>query len=74
MPPATSQYVSLFKNSSLGVAIGYPEIFNISNTVTTVSGHAIECVVIMAGVYLLISLLIAALMNLYNRTIQIRER
>ena len=57
VPPAASQYVSLFKNSSLGVAIGYPEIFNISNTVTTVSGHAIECVVIMASVYLLISLL-----------------
>jgi general L-amino acid transport system permease protein len=74
VPPAASQYVSLFKNSSLGVAIGYPEIFNISNTVTTVSGHAIECVVIMAGVYLLISLLIAVLMNLYNRAIQIRER
>jgi len=74
VPPAASQYVSLFKNSSLGVAIGYPEIFNISNTVTTVSGHAIECVVIMAGVYLLISLCIAVLMNLYNRAIQIRER
>jgi general L-amino acid transport system permease protein len=38
IPPAASQYVSLFKNSSLGVAIGYPELFNISNTVTTVSG------------------------------------
>jgi len=74
VPPAASQYVSLFKNSSLGVAIGYPEIFNISNTVTTVSGHAIECVLIMAGVYLLISLCIAALMNLYNRAIQIKER
>jgi len=74
VPPAASQYVSLFKNSSLGVAIGYPEIFNISNTVTTVSGHAIECVVIMAGVYLLISLFIAVLMNLYNRAIQIKER
>jgi general L-amino acid transport system permease protein len=74
VPPAASQYVSLFKNSSLGVAIGYPELFNISNTVTTVSGHAIECVLIMAGVYLLISLIIALLMNLYNRAIQIRER
>ena len=74
VPPAASQYVSLFKNSSLGVAIGYPEIFNISNTVTTVSGHAIECVVFMASVYLLISLFIAMLMNLYNRAIQIKER
>ena len=74
IPPAASQYVSLFKNSSLGVAIGYPELFNISNTVTTVSGQAIECVLIMAGVYLLISLVIAVLMNVYNSAIQIRER
>lgn len=74
IPPAASQYVSLFKNSSLGVAIGYPELFNISNTVTTLSGHAIECVLIMAGVYLLISLSIAVVMNIYNRTIQIKER
>jgi general L-amino acid transport system permease protein len=74
VPPATSQYVSLFKNSSLGVAIGYPELFNISNTVTSLSGQAIECVLIMAGVYLLISLVIAVLMNAYNRAIQIRER
>jgi general L-amino acid transport system permease protein len=74
IPPAASQYVSLFKNSSLGVAIGYPELFNISNTVTTLSGHAIECVLIMAGTYLLISLIVAALMNAYNRAIQIRER
>ena len=66
IPPAASQYVSLFKNSSLGVAIGYPELFNISNTVTTVSGQAIECVLIMAGVYLLISLVIAVLMNVCN--------
>ena len=55
-------------------AIGYPELFNISNTVTSLSGQAIECVLIMAGVYLLISLTIAALMNLYNRAIQIKER
>ena len=74
IPPAASQYVSLFKNSSLGVAIGYPELFTISNTVTTLSGHAIECVLIMAGVYLLISLVIAVIMNIYNRAIQIRER
>ena len=74
VPPATSQYVSLFKNSSLGVAIGYPELFNISNTVTSLSGQAIECVLIMAGVYLLISLVIAVLMNVYNCAIQIRER
>jgi general L-amino acid transport system permease protein len=74
VPPAASQYVSLFKNSSLGVAIGYPELFNISNTVATLSGHAIECVLIMAGVYLLISLIIAAVMNLYNRAVQLKER
>ena len=74
VPPAASQYVSLFKNSSLGVVIGYPELFNISNTVTTLTGHAIECVLIMAGIYLFISLGIAAVMNLYNRAVQLKER
>lgn len=74
VPPATSQYVSLMKNSSLGTAIGYPEVFNITNTAITLSGHTIECMLIMASSYLLISFSIAALMNAYNRLVQINER
>jgi general L-amino acid transport system permease protein len=74
VPPATAQYVSLIKNSSLGVAIGYPELFNVNNTITTLSGNTIECIGIMMMVYLSIALTIAVIMNLYNRAVQIRER
>ncbi len=74
IPPATSQYVSLAKNSSLGVAIGYPELFNVNNTITTVSGNTIECIGIMMSVYLCIAFSIAIVMNLYNRAVQIKER
>jgi len=74
IPPATAQYVSLTKNSSLGVAIGYPELFNVNNTITTVSGNTIECIGIMMGVYLTIAFVIALAMNLYNRAVQIKER
>ena len=74
VPPAAIQYVSILKNSSLGVAIGYPELFNVNNTIVTLSGQVVEGVTIMMTVYLAISFTIAALMNLYNRMVQIRER
>ena len=74
VPPATAQYVSLAKNSSLGVAIGYPELFNVNNTITTESGHTIECIAMMMAVYLSISFTISLFMNWYNRVIQIKER
>ncbi len=74
VPPAAAQYVSLVKNSSLGVAIGYPELFNVNNTIITLSGHTVEAIGIMMAIYLSISLSIAALMNFYNRAVQIRER
>lgn len=74
VPPAATQYVSILKNSSLGVAIGYPELFSVNNTIATLSGHAVEAMFIMMTVYLGISFLIAGLMNLYNRFVQVRER
>jgi len=74
VPPAAAQYVSLVKNSSLGVAIGYPELFNIDNTIITLSGHTIEAIGMMMAIYLCIAFTIAAFMNLYNRAVQIKER
>lgn len=74
VPPAAAQYVSLVKNSSLGVAIGYPELFNVNNTIITLSGHTVEAIGIMMAIYLSISFTIAALMNVYNRYVQIKER
>lgn len=74
VPPAAAQFVSLVKNSSLAVAIGYPEIVNISNTTLGQTGHVVEAIVMMSAVYLAISLAIAALMNWYNRHVLIQER
>lgn len=74
VPPATAQYVSTVKNSSLGVAIGYPELFNINNTITTISGNTIEAIGIMMMVYLSIAFSIAIVMNLYNKSVQLKER
>ncbi len=74
VPPAGSQYISLVKNSSLGVVIGYPELFNVNNTIITLSGHTVEAIGIMMAIYLSIALAIAAIINLYNRAIQIKER
>jgi general L-amino acid transport system permease protein len=74
VPPATAQYVSLVKNSSLGVAIGYPELFNVNNTITTISGNTIEAIGIMMAIYLSIAFTISGVMNVYNKAVQIKER
>lgn len=72
VPPVTAQHISLLKTSALGVAIGYPELFNVTNTIITLSGHTIECVLIMGLVYLTLALVIAAVMNVLNGAIALR--
>ena len=72
VPPLTSQYLNLTKNSSLAVAIGYPDIVSIANTTINQTGQAIEGIAIIMLVYLTISLAISALMNWYNRRIALR--
>ncbi|WP_134496682.1 amino acid ABC transporter permease [Microvirga pakistanensis] len=75
IPPLTSQYLNLTKNSSLAVAIGYPDLVQVfMGTVLNQTGQAIEVVVITMGVYLTISLVTSALMNIYNRRVAIVER
>ena len=66
VPPLTSQYLNLTKNSSLAVAIGYPDLVSIANTAINQTGQAIEGIAIIMAVYLTISLAISALMNWYN--------
>ena len=66
VPPLTSQYLNIIKNSSLAVAIGYPDLVSVANTVINQSGQAIEGVAIIMAVYLTISLAISGLMNWYN--------
>ena len=72
VPPMTSQYLDLTKNSSLAVAIGYPDLVSIANTTINQTGQAIEGVAIIMAVYLTISLSISAFMNWYNARIMRR--
>lgn len=74
IPPQTSQYLNLTKNSSLAVVIGYPDLVSISNTTINQTGQAIEVITLFMTVYLLISLLTSAGMNLYNRAVALKER
>jgi general L-amino acid transport system permease protein len=74
IPPITSQYLNLTKNSSLAVAVGYPDLVSISTTSLNQTGRAIESIAIVMLCYLTMSLLTAALMNWYNRRSAIRER
>jgi general L-amino acid transport system permease protein len=66
VPPMTSQYLDLTKNSSLAVAIGYPDLVSIANTTINQTGQAIEGIAVIMLVYLTISLSISAFMNWYN--------
>ena len=72
IPPMANQYLNLIKNSSLAVAIGYPDLVNISNTALNQTGHAVECVMIIMAIYLTISLTTSALMNTYNKRVLLR--
>lgn len=74
IPPLTNQYLNLTKNSSLAVAIGYPELVSISNTTMNQTGQAVEGVAIFMTVYLGISLLISLFMNWYNKRMALVER
>ena len=74
IPPLTNQYLNLTKNSSLAVAIGYPDVASIANTALNQTGRAVECIAIVMLVYLTTSLATSLLMNWYNERAAIQER
>ena len=74
IPPMTSQYLNLTKNSSLAVAIGYPDIVSVVNTTLNQTGQAIEGILIIMAAYLSVSLSISIFMNWYNKRIALVER
>ncbi|MFO1351990.1 MAG: amino acid ABC transporter permease [Gammaproteobacteria bacterium] len=75
VPPLTSQYLNITKNSSLAAAVAYPELVSVfAGTVLNQTGQAVEIIAITMAVYLSISLLISLLMNWYNRKIALVER
>ena len=74
VPPLTSQYLNLTKNSSLAIAIGYPDLFKVGQTMSNQTGQPVPVIILVMGTYLLISLGTSLLMNLYNRRVQVLER
>jgi general L-amino acid transport system permease protein len=74
IPPMTNQFLNLTKNSSLAVAIGYPDVVSIANTAINQTGRAVECISIVMLIYLATSLSTSALMGWYNKRAAIQER
>jgi len=75
IPPLTSQYLNLTKNSSLAIAVGYPDLVAVAgNTIRNQTGREIEVFLLIMGVYLTLSLITSLIMNFYNRRIKLVER
>ena len=74
IPPVTNQYLNLTKNSTLAVAIGYPDLFGISGTIINQTGRAVEMIAVVMAVYLMLSLITSLVMNWYNRRVRLVER
>ena len=74
VPPMTSQYLNITKNSSLAIAIGYPDLVAAVNVTINQTGQAIENVLLIMAAYLSVSLSISAFMNWYNKRIALTER
>jgi general L-amino acid transport system permease protein len=72
VPSLTNQLLNLTKNSSLAVAVGYPELVSVANTSMSQTGRAFECIAVLMAVYLAISLLISLVMNRYNARVALR--
>jgi len=74
VPPLTSQYLNLTKNSSLAVAIGYPDLVSVANTAINQNGQALECILLIMAVYLTVNIATALAMGWYNRRVALVER
>lgn len=75
IPPLTSQYLNLIKNSSLATAIGYPDLVSVfAGTTLNQTGQAIEVIAMTMAVYLTISLLVSLFMNWFNARVALVER
>ncbi len=74
IPPLTSQYLNIAKNSSLAIAVGYEDVYAVSSTTFNQTGKPVQIVLLLMATYLTISLIISVVMNLLNRRFQIQER
>ncbi|MGF1485848.1 MAG: amino acid ABC transporter permease [Prochloraceae cyanobacterium] len=74
IPPLTSEYLNLAKNSSLATAIGYPDIYSIAFNISEQTGRSLEILLIVMASYLSVNLIISLIMNLFNKTVQLKEK
>ncbi len=74
VPPLTSQYLNLAKNSSLAIGVGFPDLFNVSMTIANQTGQPVPVIMIVMTTYLAMSLFTSLLMNIYNRYVQVLEK
>jgi general L-amino acid transport system permease protein len=74
LPPLTNQYLNLAKNSSLAIGVGFPDMYNVTQTIFNQSGQAVQMITLMMTTYLVISLVISATMNFLNQRLRIVER
>ena len=74
IPPLTSQYLNLVKNSSLAIAIGYPDLFYVGRIIVNQSGAEVQMILVVMATYLSFSLITSLFMNWYNRRMMIVER
>ncbi|MBI4673270.1 MAG: ABC transporter permease subunit [Chloroflexi bacterium] len=74
IPPLTNQYLNLAKNSSLAIAIGYADVFYVSNTIFNQTGQTLQVILMIMGAYLIISLTLSAIMNVVNARFKLVER
>jgi general L-amino acid transport system permease protein len=74
VPPLTSQYLNLAKNSSLAVAVGFADLFSVSRTMANQTGQPIPVILLVMATYLMLSLATSLVMNIYNRRVQVLER
>lgn len=74
VPPLTSQYLNLAKNSSLAIAVGYPDVFAVSSTIANQTGQPVPVIALVMAIYLTMSLVTSLIMNVYNRRVQVLEK
>lgn len=74
IPPLTSEYLNLIKNSSLATAIGYSDVFQISQTISNQTGRSVQMLLVVMSTYLILDLLVALGMNTLNKSVQLKER
>lgn len=74
IPSMTGQFLNLFKNSTLAIAVGFTDLFSIGNTIINQTGRSIEIMILMASMYLIVSLVISFLMNCFDKHYKLVER